>query len=177
MNRTMRAENSRKLLRVKLIASKKRTHVELLDSLIKQRTSITALNTDSHSRRSIVKGIRRIANRTERSCGVAPSAQSGAAAAASNSGPHHSIDAGHAPAFSLRARRLRQAQLRGAEFISVSGLRPDRSALLSDVRPSKRTSGVAAATARPHAPMNSPSGPARSASGLLINLSSKPVRR
>jgi hypothetical protein len=44
---------------------------------------------------------------------------------------------------------------RGTEFISVSGLCPERSALHSDQR-LKRSSGSAAATELPHAPMNSP---------------------
>jgi hypothetical protein len=37
------------------------------------------------------------------------------------------------------------------------------------MRPSKRTSGVAAATALPHAPMNSPSPAIPGLSGLLIH--------
>jgi hypothetical protein len=144
-------------LRLKLIESKKRSQVELLDSLIKQRTSITALNSDSHSRRSIVKVIGRIANETPGSCGVVPPLKSAVAEAVKKTTLRPIPDAGHAPAFSLRARRLMPASPRGAEFISVSGLCTDRSALRSDMRPSKRTSGVAAATAHPHAPMNSPS--------------------
>jgi hypothetical protein len=158
MNRTTRARKSRKLLRVKLIESKKQPHVELLDSLIKQRTSITTLNSESHSKRSIVKVTRRAANETTESCGVVPAQKSDTAAAVKKPASSLFLNAGPAPAFSLRARRLVPALLRGAEFISVSGLRPDRSALHSDMRPSKRTSGVAAATARPHAPMNSSSG-------------------
>jgi hypothetical protein len=142
---------------VKLIESKKHPHVELLDSLIKQRTSITTLNSDSHSKSSIVKDTRRTADKTSWSCGVVPSLKSEASAAVKKPGSSSFLNAGHAPAFSLRARRPVPALLRGAEFISVSGLRPDRSALHSDMRPSKRTSGVAAATARPHAPMNSSS--------------------
>jgi hypothetical protein len=43
-----------------------------------------------------------------------------------------------------------------AEFISVNGLCPVRSAPRSDMRQSKRISGHAAATVPPHAPMNSP---------------------
>jgi hypothetical protein len=43
-----------------------------------------------------------------------------------------------------------------AEFISVNGQCPVRSALRSDMRQSKRISGHAAATVPPHAPMNSP---------------------
>lgn len=152
-----------------MIESKKHPHVELLDSLIKQRTSITALNSDSHSRRSIVKGIRRTANETTGSCGFVPSPESEASAAVKNPGFSLFPNAGHAPAFSLRARRADPALLRGAEFISVSGLCSDRSAPHSDMRPSKRTSGVAAATAHPHAPMNSSSGARTGRLGLLIN--------
>jgi hypothetical protein len=143
---------------VKLIESKKHPHVELLESLIKQRTSITALNSDSHSKRSIVKDTRRAANETLGSCGVAPTLKSEASAAVKKPGFSSFLNAGQAPAFSLRARRPVPALLRGAEFISVSGLCPDRSALRSDMRPSKRTSGVAAATVHLHAPMNSSSG-------------------
>jgi len=143
---------------VKVIESKKHSHVELLDSLIKQRTSITALNSDGHSRRFIVKDTRRTAIETAGSCGVVPAPKPGLSLAAKRSSLSSFPNAGRVLAFSLRARRLFPAPLRRAEFISVSGLRPDRSALCSDMRPSKRTSGVAAATVHPHAPMNSPSG-------------------
>jgi hypothetical protein len=143
---------------VKLIESKKPTHVELLDSLIKQRTSITTLNSDSHSKSFIVKDTRRIAIETLGSCGIVPAPKSGSSAAVSQLRSSSFPNAGRGPAFSLRARRPLPELLRSAEFISVSGLRADRSALHSDMRPSKRTSGFAAATARPHAPMNSSSG-------------------
>jgi len=53
-----------------------------------------------------------------------------------------------APGAKLRASR--------AEFISVNGQCSVRSALVSDMRQSKRISGHAAATVPPHAPMNSP---------------------
>jgi hypothetical protein len=49
----------------------------------------------------------------------------------------------------------RSSPARCTEFISVSGLCPERSALFSDLR-LKRTSGSAAAPELPHAPMNSP---------------------
>jgi hypothetical protein len=139
-----------------MIESKKRSHVELLDSLVQRRTSITALNSDSHSQRFIVKPNRRNDIETVRSCGAHPPLKF--AALSQQEKPRFSPlpDAGLLPAFSLRARRLMPDSARGAEFISVSGLRVDRSALCSDMRPSKRTSGVAAATVRPHAPMNSP---------------------
>lgn len=60
-------------------------------------------------------------------------------------------------AFAVQARACGQAvpTARGTEFISVSGLCPERSALHSDLRP-KRISGSAAAPELPHAPMNSP---------------------
>ena len=154
-----------------MFESKKRTHVELLDSLIRQRTSITALNPDSHSSRFIVKSNRRIANETARSCGVLPPLKSAPRSLQDSSSPIP--NAGTSPAFSLRARLPLRCAARGAEFISVSGLRPDRSALCSDMRPSKRTSGVAAATARPHAPMNSPLRAAfRGRFGFQLQLSS-----
>ena len=62
-----------------------------------------------------------------------------------------------ATATAVQARACGQAvpTARGTEFISVSGLCPERSALHSDLRP-KRISGSAAAPEPPHAPMNSP---------------------
>ena len=57
---------------------------------------------------------------------------------------------------------------RRTEFISVSGLCPERSALHSDLR-LKRFSGSAAAPELPHAPMNSPDA---HAPGFLPNLAS-----
>jgi len=156
-------------LRLNLIESKKQPHVELLDSLIKQRTSITALNSDSHSKRSIVKDTRRIDNETQRSCGIVPSPKSEPAAAAKNPSLSSFLNAGHAPAFSLRARRPVPVLLRGAEFISVSGQCAARSALSSDLR-IKRISGGAAATEHLRAPMNSPAGGLRRAPGFLLNL-------
>jgi hypothetical protein len=63
-------------------------------------------------------------------------------------------NAGTAPAFFVRV--VPAGAARGAEFISVGGDRFDRSALHSDMRHSKRTSGFAAATVPPHAPMNGP---------------------
>lgn len=156
-----------------MFESKKRSHVELLDSLIRQRTSITALNSDSHSSRSLVKSNRRILIETDRSCGVLPPLKSASRPLQENSSSSPVPNAGPSPAFSLRARHPLRCAARGAEFISVSGLRSDRSALCSDMRPSKRTSGVAAATARPHAPMNSPLRAAsRGRFGFLFHLSS-----
>jgi hypothetical protein len=54
-----------------------------------------------------------------------------------------------------QARGLALPTARGTEFISVSGLCPERSALHSDLR-LKRFSGSVAAPELPHAPMNSP---------------------
>jgi hypothetical protein len=156
-----------------MIESKKRTHVELLDSLNARRISITALNSDSHSRRSIVKSIRRNDIETVRSCGVHPPLKS--AALSQQFQPRFSPPSRRRPAagvFFARARRRSPAAVRGAEFISVSGLRIDRSALRSDMRPSKRTSGVAAATLRPHAPMNSPTRTGSGHIGFTLHHSS-----
>jgi len=127
-------------------------------SLINKRRSITELNSDSRPQHFIVKSNRRQASRTIRFCGVVPPSVSGLetlpAAAASKSFRHPSskLNAGFAPAFAFAHR---PARLRGTEFISVSGLCPERSALHSDLR-LKRTSGSAAAPELPHAPMNSP---------------------
>jgi hypothetical protein len=60
------------------------------------------------------------------------------------------------PAFLLRVPQARRrAAAHRAEFISVSGQCPDRSAPRSELR-LKRISGAAAATVPPRAPMNSP---------------------
>jgi len=59
-------------------------------------------------------------------------------------------------AYHLHAVGLRAGRAFRAEFISVNGLCPVRSAPRSDMRQSKRISGDAAATVPPHAPMNSP---------------------
>lgn len=115
-----------------------------------KRRSITELNSDSHSQKSTVENKGRQHSRTIRSCGRAPSEKK----QATFDSPQSSLqrDAGLLPAFAF-ARALLAA--RRAEFISVSGFRAARSALLSDLR-LKRTSGVAAATSHLHAPMNSP---------------------
>jgi hypothetical protein len=170
-------EKARKLLRVKVIQSKKPTHVELLDSLNKQRISITALNTESHSSRSIVDSLGRTKNKTPGSCGIVPSPELQPQRAAKQVQSSSIPNAGRAPAFSLRGHRVQPASPRCAEFISVSGLRIDRSALFSDVRPSKRTSGVAAATLRPHAPMNSSSQAVRGRLGFAHQPSILSFRR
>ena len=115
-----------------------------------KRRSITELNSDSHSKNFIVSIKGRHANETTRSSVVVPASIPAWRQQRSPS----SSNAGHAPAFVLRAPAPGGAP--GAGFISVSGYRPDRSALHSDMRLSKRTSGSAAATEPLHAPMNSP---------------------
>lgn len=172
----MKTSEARKLLRAKVIASKKRTHVELLDSLIKRRISITTLNSDTHPSRFIVDRYGRTSNETRRSCGSAPASKTRRLRRVSQPLSFRIPNAGHWPAFSLRVRRQAPAAALGAEFISVSGLRIDRSALFSDMRPSKRTSGVAAATLRPHAPMNSPRPAASGRLGFLHPSVLHPVR-
>jgi hypothetical protein len=130
-----------------------------------KRRSITELNPHSHTLRSIVSKKGRQANETIRSCGVVPSLKS-----ASPSSSISCRNAGSLPAFLFGA----PASLRGVPrpgFISVSGYRPDRSALFSDMRLSKRISGVAAATEPLHAPMNSPkAGGCAAPGGFLSNL-------
>jgi hypothetical protein len=116
-----------------------------------KRRSITELNSDSHSKTFIVSTKGRHANETTRSWVVAPSSNQ---ASLSQQRLPSSPNAGPVPAFVLRA--VAASGARGAGFISVSGFGPDRSALHSDMRLSKRTSGSAAATEPLHAPMNSP---------------------
>jgi hypothetical protein len=148
--RTLIDESRRKFLRSNFFESKKQPQFWLLDALIQQATIDHELNSDSHSRRFIVIKKGRQTGRTIRSCGVAPAPKK---ASPSRCLPP-SRTAGPAPGSSLRVAGSRGAS--GAEFISVSGFRPDRSALHSDMRLSKRTSGSAAATEPLHAPMNSP---------------------
>lgn len=116
----------------------------------KQR-SITELNSDSHSKKFFVSHQGRHANETPRSWVVAPASNQ---ASLQQQRIPSSSNAGICPAFVLRA--VAASCARGAGFISVSGFGPDRSALYSDMRLSKRTSGSAAATVPLHAPMNSP---------------------
>jgi hypothetical protein len=154
-------------------------------SLINKRRSITELNSDSRPQHCIVKTNRRLASRTLRFCGVVPSPESSSSLKSktvkrAQRGSWISRNAGVLPAFAfapdssparsrhnnllLRATVLhvaRDARLsvesaaRRTEFISVSGLCPERSALHSDLR-LKRISGSVAAPELPHAPMNSP---------------------
>jgi hypothetical protein len=123
------------------------------------------LNSDSHSQRFIVIDTRRSQDETFQSCGGAPSLNR-QPSNLSASFPRFA-NAGPAPAFSLRAASA-SLPSRRAEFISVSGLRAERSALLSDQR-LKRFSGVAAATVPPHAPMNSPVDRFPVRAGFILN--------
>ena len=120
----------------------------------KQR-STTKLNPHSPSSVSSVDTSGRPTDKTTVSCGPAPSrispSQQSYCRVARRSPSLAS--AGRVPASLARAVPFFAA--RGAEFISVSGHRTDRSALVSDLR-LKRTSGLVAATELPHAPMNSP---------------------
>lgn len=141
-------------------------------SLINKRRSITELNPDSRTKHFIVKHNRRLASRTLRFCGSVPPPKSPASPLKSSTVllalrlPFSSADAGVSPAFP-HAPALRAAVARRrTEFISVSGLCPERSALHSVQRP-KRSTGSAAASELPHAPMNSPDA---FAPGFLLNL-------
>jgi hypothetical protein len=122
------------------------------------KRSNAELNSDSHSRRSVVS--RQGHLETLRSCGVSPSRKTAhllSLRPGFDQFPHSPpSDAGFAPAFLLRAPGRGPALANRAEFISVNGQCPVRSALRSDMRHSKRISGHAAATEPPHAPMNSP---------------------
>jgi hypothetical protein len=132
-----------------------------------KRRSITELNSDSHSKNLIVSTKGRHANETKQSCVVVPPTKQASRKPRSPSSPN----AGAMPAFVLCTPASRGVP--GAGFISVSGYRPDRSALHSDMRPSKRTSGSAAATEPLHAPMNSPKVSRSAASrGFPFQLSS-----
>ena len=157
----MRTRTAKKLLRSFSIESKKRTIVWLLDR-VEQSRSTTELNSDRHSQRCIVIDT---TQDEPQSCGSAPSPKR-RRFNLSSSFPQFA-NAGPAPAFSLRAASA-SLPARRAEFISVSGLRAERSALLSDQR-LKRFSGVAAATVPPHAPMNSPVDRFPVRAGFILN--------
>ena len=122
--------------------------------------SITELNTDSHTRSLVAIRHRKSVIETPGSCGLPAcphrlAARSGSIASASLL-PSLSY-ASKSRAYNLPAAGLRaRLQAFRAEFISVNGLCPVRSAPRSDMRQSKRISGDAAATVPPHAPMNSP---------------------
>ena len=125
--------------------------IGLLFAVLNRRRLTTELTTQPHSSRAHTHQ----SAKTSRSCGRFSSK-------ASSTKTLDHQDAGHAPAFFLRARLPRLYRARRAEFISVSGQCAARSALSSDMR-TKRISGGVAATEHLHAPMNSPAGSALSA--------------
>ena len=109
---------------------------------------ITELTTQPHSSRAQTQS----GAKTSRSCARFSSTK------ASSTQTLDHPDAGHLPAFFLRAHPSRLSRARRAEFISVSGQCAARSAHFSDLRNHKRISGGVAATEHLHAPMNSPTG-------------------
>jgi hypothetical protein len=119
--------------------------IGLLFAALNRPRLITELTTQPHSSRAHTQ----TGTKTSRSCGFSSSKKT----------LDHS-DAGHVPAFFLRARLPRLYRARRAEFISVSGQCAARSAHFSDLRNHKRISGGVAATEHLHAPMNSPMGSA-----------------
>ena len=129
--------------------------IGLLFVVLNRPRLITELTTQPHSSRAHTHQ----SAKTSRSCGRFSSK------ASSTKTPDHS-DAGHAPAFFLRARLPRLYRARRAEFISVSGQCAARSALSSDMR-IKRISGGVAATEHLRAPMNSPTCGFHRAAGFL----------
>ena len=129
-----------------------------------RRRSSHELITDSHSRRVNAEDHAPKHDETPRSWGTIPAGKPALSAKQSKSSPHP--NAGHAPAFFLRAQCTTQPGARRAEFISVSGQCAARSALSSDMR-IKRISGGVAATEHLRAPMNSPTGGIRRAPGFL----------
>ena len=129
--------------------------IGLLLVVLNRPRLITELTTQPHSSRAHTH----LSAKTSRSCGRFSSK------ASSTKTLDHS-DAGHVPAFFLRARLLRPYRARRAEFISVSGQCAARSALSSDMR-IKRISGGVAATEHLRAPMNSPTAGICRAPGFL----------
>jgi len=116
--------------------------ISLLFAGFNRRRLITELITRPHSSRATTQ----TGAKTSRSCGSFSSVTL------------DHPDAGHVPAFFMRARLPRLVRARRAEFISVSGQCAARSAHFSDLRKHKRISGGVAATEHLHAPMNSPTG-------------------
>jgi hypothetical protein len=127
--------------------------IGLLFVVLNRRRLITELTTQPHSSRAHTQ----TGTKTSRSCGRFSSRK------ASSTKTLDYQDAGHVPAFFLRARLPRLYRARRAEFISVSGQCAARSAHFSDLRNHKRISGGVAATEHLHAPMNSPTGSALTA--------------
>jgi hypothetical protein len=122
--------------------------------------SITELNSDSHQRPTVAIRNGTSANETFESRGTAPFLDTAAPRGADPAlrGTPEPLSFAAAPvAASMRTLApYPERGARGPVFISVNGQCPVRSALRSDMRQSKRISGVAAATEPPHAPMNSP---------------------
>ncbi len=121
-----------------------------------RQRSNTELATDSHSRQVHAEDHAPKQLKTPRSCGLAPSEESGPSSKRFSGFDKPVSSAGSSPAFSFGAPRA-VLRARHAEFISVSGQCAARSALNSDMR-IKRISGGAAATEHLRAPMNSPRG-------------------
>jgi hypothetical protein len=119
--------------------------ISLLFAVFNRPRLITELTTQPHSSRAHTQ----TGAKTSRSCGFSSSTKT-----------LDHPNAGHRPAFFLRAPLPRFFRARRAEFISVSGQCAARSAHFSDLRNHKRISGGVAATEHLHAPMNSPTGSA-----------------
>jgi hypothetical protein len=119
--------------------------------------SITDLNSDSRKNLSFVICTRRLPFGTIQFRGIASllgsAGQCCAAACSRLSGFHHLTRP--QPCAAMTNARADFLVPRNTEFISVSGVRPERTALHSDTR-LKRLSGYVAAPELPHAPMNSP---------------------
>jgi hypothetical protein len=119
--------------------------------------SITDLNSDSRKNISFVIHTRRLPFGTIRFRGIAPllsSAGQRRGAVCSRVSGFHRLTCLQ-PCAAMTDARADFLVPRNTEFISVSGSRPERTALHSDTR-LKRLSGYVAAPELPHAPMNSP---------------------
>lgn len=114
-----------------------------------ERRSNTTLTSDSCSRQVLATAI----DKTSQSCGATSLRKSATVSATQGSPSSFQMAAARRAGVVLRAR----SRARRAEFISVSGQCAARSALNSDQRKSKRSSGGVAATEHLRAPMNSPS--------------------
>lgn len=132
-----------------------------------KQPSITELNSTLTRSSELVIPKRRIAFETVQSCAAVSALTSSFVSQSftSNVAANFLQTLARVPAFfywvvhfsRARSALARQHRACGAmltEFISVSGLRAERSALCSDLR-LKRISGVVAATEHPYAPMNS----------------------
>lgn len=114
-----------------------------------ERRSNTTLTSDSCPRQVLATAI----DKTSRSCGATSPRKSATVSDSLN------FSSSFLTVQAQRARTLLRARSRArrAGFISVSGQCAARSALSSDQRKSKRSSGGVAATEHLRAPMNSPS--------------------